>query len=261
MIYSWFKWGESKILKLTHPQHAYLYFKNYRINLLNGFSENIGIEFFLKNLESIYVQDFFKAPRVFHFYYELGLLMQDLAYAVGEDTPLVIDLSYQQFKFGPIPKSKFTHLPLKSIQRPMWSEYRDLFHRVQEQLLMGNCYQLNLTFPYEFETSEFFNDQEILKTFFSLKDLSAYAHATYLGDELILSNSPECLFSYGQQKLYSMPIKGTKKRQGEWKKIWKEMLCDQKEEGELNMITDLLRNDLNKLDLPVAKVLTLPLTS
>jgi anthranilate/para-aminobenzoate synthase component I len=75
---------------------------------------------------------------------------------------------------------------------------------------------------------------------------------------MILSNSPECLFQYRNQEVFTMPIKGTMKRnKGSWKTLWQKMLEDPKEEGELLMITDLLKNDLNRLDTPVAKVIKL----
>jgi anthranilate/para-aminobenzoate synthase component I len=91
--------------------------------------------------------------------------------------------------------------------------------------------------------------------FFSRKGLSAFAHATFLGDEMILSNSPECLFHYRKNNIYTMPIKGTAKIGKKWKEEWKKMKGSLKEEGELNMITDLLRNDLNKLEKPRAEIL------
>ena len=52
-----------------------------------------------------------------------------------------------------------------------------------------------------------------------------------------------------------MPIKGTLRRDSKSvAKLWQQMLDDKKEEGELLMITDLLKNDLNRLDTPSAKV-------
>lgn len=54
-----------------------------------------------------------------------------------------------------------------------------------------------------------------------------------------------------------MPIKGTKIRQKDWRKDWKALKKDPKERGELIMIADLLRNDLNRLEKPRAKVIKL----
>ncbi len=71
---------------------------------------------------------------------------------------------------------------------------------------------------------------------------------------MFLSNSPECLFQYEKNHIITMPIKGTLKRGEDWKKSWKEMLASAKEESELLMITDLLKNDLNRLDQPTAEV-------
>jgi anthranilate/para-aminobenzoate synthase component I len=41
------------------------------------------------------------------------------------------------------------------------------------------------------------------------------------------------------------------------KQLWQQMLSDKKEEGELLMITDLLKNDLNRLETPSARVIKL----
>jgi para-aminobenzoate synthetase component 1 len=70
----------------------------------------------------------------------------------------------------------------------------------------------------------------------------AFAHATHIPKlgSLILSNSPECLWKIKKEKIYSFPIKGTAKSQAELKH-------SEKDRGELNMITDLMRNDLSKV--------------
>ena len=58
------------------------------------------------------------------------------------------------------------------------------------------------------------------------------------------------------RNVFSMPIKGTMAIQdlGEFQKKWKELLKCKKNQAELDMITDLLRNDLSSLELPRAIV-------
>ena len=52
-----------------------------------------------------------------------------------------------------------------------------------------------------------------------------------------------------------MPIKGTLKvEDADYDKAWKELERDEKNQAELYMITDLMRNDLTKLTLKPAKV-------
>jgi para-aminobenzoate synthetase component 1 len=255
MIFSCFRWNHSKNLELSNPKIAYIYYRTTRLNLLTGFPEVYSFKNFLDRLESIQVQDKFKEPIVFHFYYELGLILQGLGHTVNEEAPLAIEIQYEKRSFKKKSKTKIDCIPLKTLERPSWSEYKEAFNHIQDELLDGNCYQVNLTYPFDFETEEMIDPRDIKDYFFSLKNLSAYAHATFLGDEMILSNSPECLFQYNKNEIFTMPIKGTVKRKKEWKRSWDTMLLDTKEEGELNMITDLLRNDLNRLESPSAKVI------
>lgn len=255
MIFSRFKWNDSSFLELTKPKSAYIYYRTTRFNLLTGFPETYPLDQFLKRLKDIQLQTKMENPTVFHFYYELGLILAGLGHNVDDNAPIAIEIAYEQKRMKKVSKARLSRLPLRSLERPMWSEYKAAFQYIQEQLNAGNCYQVNLTYPFDFETEEPIDPRDISDFFFSQKNLGGYAHLTFLGDEMILSNSPECLFHYENNRVKSMPIKGTIKRSKNWKKDWKTLLQDEKERGELTMITDLVRNDLNRLDKPCAKVL------
>jgi para-aminobenzoate synthetase component I len=254
MIFSRFKWSQSSVLELRNPKSAYIYYRTTRFNLLTGFPETYSLDLFLKKLDTLKIQDKVDRPIVFHFYYELGLILQGLGHSVDDNTPLAVELEFESKKIISSPKSKISSLKLKSIERPTWSEYKKSFQHIQEELLEGNCYQVNLTFPFDFETEDLIDPRDLADFFFSRNYLSAYAHCTYLGEEMILSNSPECLFQYQNNKMYTMPIKGTVKVGSDWREQWKKLGKNLKEEGELNMITDLLKNDLNRLEYPRAKI-------
>lgn len=245
MIFSRFKWNADTVLELSEAKSAYVYYRHRRENLLTGFPETYSIDSFVKELDQFKLSDRVKGPRVYHFYYEYGLFQAGLP--VSEDLPLVVMIEYNKSKKTKVRKTKLTSLPLKTLERPSWSEYKENFAKVREELLDGNCYQMNLTYPFDFETEEQIDPRDIVDTFFSFKGLGAFAHATFMGEELILSNSPECLFQYKDQKIFTMPIKGTMRRGKSWKSEWKKMMDSPKEEGELLMITDLLKNDLNRL--------------
>jgi anthranilate/para-aminobenzoate synthase component I len=255
MIFSTFNWSKESVLELARPVTAYIYYRATRFNLLTGFPESYSLELFLKRLEKIQIQEKVKSPVVFHFYYELGLVLGGLGHTVDENAPLAIEIEYSSKRIKAKPTTKLQRIPLKTLERPTWSEYKLAFQRIQEHLLSGNCYQVNLTYPFDFETEESIDPRDIKNFFFSRKGISPYAHATFLGDEMILSNSPECLFQFKNGTMFTMPIKGTAKVGKTWKKEWEKMILDTKEEGELNMITDLLRNDLNRLEKPRARVL------
>lgn len=255
MIFSRFKWNSNTILELDRPLKAYIYYRHERLNLLTGFPESYSIAELIKKLDALMLQDKVAHPQVYHFYYEYGLLQAGEGHLVEDTTPLVVEIEYGRSSKKAPKKPRLDSLPLQTLERPSWSEYKEAFAKIQEELLNGNCYQVNLTYPFDFMTDEVLDPRDIADFFFSRKNLGAYAHATYLGEELILSNSPECLFQYKDHEIITMPIKGTMKREGQsFKDLWQKMLDDKKEEGELLMITDLLKNDLNRLDQPVAKV-------
>lgn len=254
LISSTFKWNDKKILKLNQAKRAYIYYRHTRLNLLTGFPEVYEFDEFLKSLESIKLQTYFNQSVVFHFYYEFGLVLMGLAHEVDDQAPLVVEIEYHEQKLVKLPKSKMTAIPLETLERPTWTEYKLAFNKIQDELLNGNCYQVNLTFPYDFETTDIFDPRDITNFFFSRDNRSDFAHVTTIGDEMILSNSPECLFFYRNNKITTMPIKGTRKIQNNWREAWSELVSSEKEEGELNMITDLLRNDLNRLEFPRARV-------
>jgi para-aminobenzoate synthetase component 1 len=255
VISSRFRWNDSTILELSRPRNAFIYFRTTRHNLITGYPETYPLQKFLDSLEAKMLQDKVKGHHVYHFHYELGLILQGSGHSVGDDVPLAIEIEYEGAKKSGIPHSKIDSLPLKSLERPTWSEYKEAFKYIQEQLNCGNAYQVNVTYPFDFETEENFDPRDIMSFFFSREGLGAFAHATLYHDQMILSNSPECLFQYRDQELFTMPIKGTMKRKGTLQEDWKELLHSSKDEAELLMITDLLKNDLNRLDRPRARVL------
>ena len=245
-------------MELDTPIHAYIYYRDRRYNILSGFPEVYSIKNFCHRLSQIQLDSHFDHPRVYHFYYEFGYLTHGLDHLIDADTPLVIEIEYRHKKQLRSHQKKVSRIDLSYLEKPSWTEYKDSFHLIQEQLQSGNCYQLNLTFPYDFYTDEIYHPKDIADYFFAQKKLGAYAHATYLGQEMILSNSPECLFQYQANQIFTMPIKGTKKIQSkDWKKVWRELVNDPKESAELIMITDLLKNDLNRLQNPRARVVKL----
>jgi para-aminobenzoate synthetase component I len=261
VIFSSFKWNQSTLLELTNATSAYTYYRFKRINLLTGRHETYPLQLFLDELEELKLQTQVKLPQVYHFNYELGLVLAGLGHTVQEQTPLATALIYKNSNKRVPRPPRPKHFALKSLERPNWTEYKSAFNKIQEHLLDGNCYQVNLTYPFDFETEELLDPRDIRDFLMSRRGLGAYAHASFYGEEMVVSNSPECLFQYADGKLFTMPIKGTVKRSGDWKRQWRELLADEKQKGELLMIVDLLRNDLNRLEKPqtVVKRLRAPL--
>lgn len=248
MLFSTFRWRNNQNLHLSNPIRAYIQFRHRRFDLMTGFVQGIGLDDFLQELQELRITDRPQKPIVIHLMYELGYILSESSHLLKDDDPLAIVIEYQTSRFI-TPKAKIKNIPLKVLERPGWSEYKEAFNYLREELLKGNGYQFNLTYPFDFYTDDFFSATDIHDFFFS-KKLSSFAHASFLGEELILSNSPECLFTLQGNHLYSMPIKGTVKKTKDCiNKQIQNLFADPKQESELIMISDLVRNDLNRLSL------------
>ncbi len=177
-------------------------------------------------------------------YYELGMLFEwgEVSEEVEVELATFIDFS-ESCEIKPLKDvDQTTAKPLSIIS---FKEYEEKFKKTYENLLDGNCYQLNLTSLLKFEVDDL---DKLEKTFLcqeTFSNLSEFAHLINLevNDELIISNSPECLYCFKNGRVISRPIKGTvREEQG-----IESFTGDEKNESELNIITDLLRNDLSRI--------------
>ncbi len=253
-LFSLFKLrNTNKLLLLNKAQYAYAIYKNKRVNLLDGIEFKDSISYLKKELKAYKISDKNLNPTVFHLYYELGYIFENIC-DIQENDLLAIIIFYKESK---VVNNNFTssnRINLKNVAASSKELYTDKFNSVQKNLMAGNCYQLNLTEKFTYKFNKNINYEDFLDSFFSKKkSLSAYAHATYIEsiDQLILSNSPECLFSIVGDEIITMPIKGTTTQD---KKSWQKLLNSKKEQSELFMITDLMRNDLTRIALTPSKV-------
>ena len=124
------------------------------------------------------------------------------------------------------------------------------FEQVDEMLRhieRGDIYETNFC-------QEFFSENatiDPLKTFQHLNNISRPPFATFLklGDQYVLSASPERYLKKEGSTVISQPIKGTAKRlsnPSEDQKMIEQLRNDPKERSENIMITDLVRNDLSR---------------
>ena len=150
----------------------------------------------------------------------------------------------------PLPEApqKIGEAPLLSL-KPVWpkSEYEKAFHTIKEYILSGDIYQINLT---QELAGEFSGDPKFL--FQTLCSTNPAPFAAYLdfGDLQVLSTSPERFITLKKGVLTTSPVKGTRPRgqtPEEDEGFKNELLASEKEQAELNMITDLLRNDLGQV--------------
>lgn len=125
--------------------------------------------------------------------------------------------------------------------------YLRMVRRAQEYVAAGDIYQVCLAHRF---SSSFTGDPWPL--YLALREASPAPHAAYLrlGNETILSSSPECFLKMSGRRISTRPIKGTRPRRrdaGEDERQAFELKTSPKEIAELVMITDLERNDLGSV--------------
>ena len=132
---------------------------------------------------------------------------------------------------------------------PSWTEkaYLSRFEQIQNYLQSGDCYQVNLTFPMFAESSA---DPTQIYAAFRQRQPGRYGAIVSLGEDYIISFSPELFFERRGHSMRMRPMKGTRPRKpnkAEDAAIRAEMQAEPKSRAENLMIVDLLRNDLSRL--------------
>ena len=237
---------------------------------------------FFKEVEILTADLPFLSGAVGYFSYDLGRRFEQLPSKAIKDISipemavgiyshaLVFDKEIQQFsliasddKREEIEKSLFTLVSDKNLKAALpfqltqsWQanmtkqQYQEKFEKIQQYLLSGDCYQINLTqrFTAHYQGDEFCAYKALRKA--NQAPFSAYIQ---LEDCSILSISPERFLRVNGNKVQSKPIKGTKPRSTD-------KACDianavslkssEKDKAENLMIVDLLRNDMSKVCVP-----------
>lgn len=143
-----------------------------------------------------------------------------------------------RFVLGPL-TSNFSH-----------GEYLRAVRRVRQYIRAGDVYQVNLSQRYQFP---FPGDPfQLWRSLHQINPAPFYA-LIQAGDHQVLSTSMERFLRREGQYLETRPIKGTRKRGGtDWEdqQLKQELLHSAKDDAELSMIVDLLRNDLGRVCLP-----------
>jgi len=245
-----------------------MHYRHHYIDLLSGRKVASSISRFLSDLHEVPLSATFEKPKVIHLSYELGHIFHDQLDLIPGHTPLAIEIEYlkcARVQLSDLWSGNYVAPRLKFLQVPTWDDYGVSFDRIQEELLCGNAYQVNLTAPFYLVYEDSYRPSDFIRHLWSDQSrIAPYAHATYLSNlgKLILSNSPECLVQRRVREdhveLYSMPIKGTLPLQDgdNAQSVWLKMLESKKEVGELNMITDLIRNDLSRVAEPRSRVVS-----
>lgn len=128
--------------------------------------------------------------------------------------------------------------------------YADVLRRIKEHIYEGDVYQINFTDAIAFQTQRTASE---LFTRLRQRQQAAYGAFINLGDQQIVSLSPELFFERDGDRLRTRPMKGTihrGKHVEEDETLRQQLASDEKNRAENLMIVDLLRNDLSRVCVP-----------
>lgn len=128
------------------------------------------------------------------------------------------------------------------------AEFCQQVRAAQEEIAAGNIYQVCLAHRFRAKSTI----EDPWPFYLALRKHSPAPFAAYLnlGEETILSSSPECFLKIEGRHIVTRPIKGTRPRgksKEDDERLAQELQHSSKEKAELVMITDLLRNDLGRV--------------
>lgn len=127
------------------------------------------------------------------------------------------------------------------------TNYIKAVDRIREYIAAGDVYQVNMSqrFEMDFDGDTF----SLFKTLYYNNPAPFFAYIN-AGDHQIVSTSPERFLLQTGEKVETRPIKGTRPRgttPDEDKRLGRELEQSKKDDAELSMIVDLLRNDIGKV--------------
>lgn len=205
-----------------------------------------------------------KNPRGFfagYFSYDLAYLLAPIRRTVKDDLRIP-DIwlcrfdNVEEYKNAPTQwqtaqnyKPPTTHHPL--LANFSKRQYGQAFTKIKQYISSGDTYQINLSQRFSAQT-KIPPDELFLK----LEAANPAEQSAFLncGDFQIISASPERFLKVENGIVITAPIKGTRPRFPENpardNDMLRELLDSKKDEAELNMITDLLRNDLGRTAIP-----------
>ena len=134
------------------------------------------------------------------------------------------------------------------------ASYIEKFAQVQQYLLSGDCYQINLAQRF---SAKYRGDEFQAYCALRLANKAPFSAFIRLENSAILSVSPERFLQCKNSKVQSKPIKGTMPRSADKKQDAQNALLlanSIKDRAENLMIVDLLRNDISKVCKPSSVV-------
>lgn len=129
------------------------------------------------------------------------------------------------------------------------SNFIQKINTIKTDIQAGRYYQVNLTSRFSSTEKTDFSALDIFKYYLHIFQ-SPYPAFLPLADKEILCFSPELFLEKNGHHIRTCPIKGTAHKT----ETFENLIQDKKEEAELSMIVDLLRNDLQSVCLEKVRV-------
>ncbi|MEO7715569.1 MAG: aminodeoxychorismate synthase component I [Capsulimonas sp.] len=128
------------------------------------------------------------------------------------------------------------------------AEYGDAVRAIREAIAAGDVYQVNHTVR---RRADFHGDDRAYwRDLIRAQGVRGYGAYLNLGDQRILSASPELFFALRGRDIALRPMKGTRPR-GRWREedaaLSRELVASEKERAENVMIVDLMRSDVGRI--------------
>jgi len=127
------------------------------------------------------------------------------------------------------------------------ADYRRAIQRCIDYIAAGDIFQVNLSQRFTVENAP---DPLALYRTLRRRNPAWYSGLILLGESAVLSSSPELFLSVRGGRVTTRPIKGTRRRTGVARaddEAAAELLASAKDNAELAMIIDLLRNDIGRV--------------
>lgn len=136
------------------------------------------------------------------------------------------------------------------IARDTAAAYADAIEECREAIRQGDAYQLCLTTRFTVP-----GHHDAADVFLRLRAATPAHHAAFIrvGDEALVSASPEQFLTLDGRTIQTKPIKGTRPRgqtPDDDERLAAELVASEKERAENVMIVDLMRNDLSRICTP-----------
>jgi len=126
-------------------------------------------------------------------------------------------------------------------------DYMNTIRRIKEYIAAGDVYQVNMSQRFEAEFSG--NGFALFQILYEQNPAPFFAYIN-AGDHQIISTSPERFILRQKDRIETRPIKGTRPRgktPHEDAALREDLNNSRKDDAELSMIVDLLRNDIGKV--------------